>query len=112
MDIHIHDGNWAAVVVAATGVIFAALCVWLTVRIVNRHKKPGWIFWATVGLTASVLYVLSVGPVRWMYFKTGEPEWLGTMMIIYDPIWWAFENGPHWLWWDVLGPYVRWWTPR
>ncbi|HLJ10213.1 MAG TPA: hypothetical protein VKU82_03440 [Planctomycetaceae bacterium] len=46
------------------GVAFAASCVWLTVRIVNRRDRwAKWSLAATVGLP--VLYVLGFGPACW-----------------------------------------------
>jgi hypothetical protein len=54
-----------AVALAIFGVAFAAFCVWLTVRIVNRQER-----WATWMLAAAIalplLYLLSFGPVCWM----------------------------------------------
>jgi hypothetical protein len=43
---------------------FAALCVWLTVRIVNRKEQ--WAKWTlAAALGVSVLFVLSFEPARW-----------------------------------------------
>jgi len=55
-----------ALALSIFGVGFAAFCVWLTVRIVNRRKKPGKAFWATVVVVMMMLYPLSVGPAEWM----------------------------------------------
>ena len=47
------------------GVAFAAFCVWLTVRIINRRERwAKWVLAAVVGLP--VLYVASFGPACWL----------------------------------------------
>jgi hypothetical protein len=52
-------------VLLVLGVAFAAFCVWLTVRIVNRRER-----WARRTALAMaclpILYVLSFGPACWM----------------------------------------------
>lgn len=46
-------------------VAFAAICVWLTVRIVNRREK--WAKWTLVTVIGlPVLYVASFGPIVWL----------------------------------------------
>lgn len=48
------------------GVAFAAFCVWLGVRIVNRRERwAEWTLAAVVGLP--VLYVASFGPACWWF---------------------------------------------
>src|SRR6478752_3435066 len=74
------------------GVAFAAFCVWLTVRIVNRQER-----WAkstlavVVGLP--VLYVASFGPACWI----NERYDVGTnaISIVYRPIIWLASGDPH-----------------
>jgi len=54
-----------AIALAVSGTAFAAFCVWLTVRIINRREP--WAIWtlaAVVGLP--VLYVASFGLWCWM----------------------------------------------
>jgi hypothetical protein len=54
-----------AYVLLAFGTAFAALCVWLTVRIVNRREL--WVKWALAGVVGvPMLYVLSFGPACWL----------------------------------------------
>jgi cytochrome bd-type quinol oxidase subunit 2 len=75
-------------VLPIVGVAYAAICVWLTVRIVNRREK-----WAkqTAAVVAFVpiLYVLSFGPVCW---ATAAPNVVGNFdaprlwMRVYFPI--------------------------
>jgi hypothetical protein len=48
------------------GVAFAALCVWRTVRIINRKER--WAKWTLAGVIAlPILYPLSEGPVAWIW---------------------------------------------
>ena len=58
-----------AVLIPALAVSFAAFCVWLTVRIVNRRER-----WAERTLAAVVglpaLYVVSFGPACWICSRT------------------------------------------
>jgi hypothetical protein len=73
------------VVCAGLGIIFAASCVWLTVRIVNRRKKRGMPFWATVVVAAVlVAYPLSLGPACWITSRTN----VGAAVVgrVYHPI--------------------------
>ena len=49
----------------ATGVAFAALCVWFGVRIINRRER--WAKWAlAVTLSLPVVYVFGFGPACWL----------------------------------------------
>ncbi len=51
------------------GVAFAAFCVWLTVRIVNRRER--WAKWIAIAMVlTTVLYVLSSGPLTMVAFHT------------------------------------------
>ena len=50
-------------------VAFAAFCVWLIVRIVNRRERwAKWTLAAAIGLP--MLYALSFGPACWMSSRT------------------------------------------
>jgi hypothetical protein len=63
------------VVLSALGVAFAAFCVWLTVRIVNRRER--WAKWtAAVVAFLPILYVLSFGPACWI---TAAPRAAGNI---------------------------------
>jgi len=54
-----------AIVLSVLGVAFAAVCVWLSVRIVNRRERwAKWTLASVVGLP--VLYALSFGPACWI----------------------------------------------
>ena len=68
------------------GVAFAAFCVWLVVRIVNRRER--WAKWtlvaAAVGLL--VLYVASLGPACWWLSEPTDMAWLSGMTIRQAPL--------------------------
>jgi uncharacterized BrkB/YihY/UPF0761 family membrane protein len=52
MDVHIHHGSidpLIAGVVALSGIVYAAFCIWLAVRIVNRRERwAKWLFSGTL----------------------------------------------------------------
>jgi hypothetical protein len=80
---------------------------------VTSAKKPGVAFWATVLVVVGlVAYPLSWGPSCWLYWKLGgqtPPDWMGTVMDVYYPVWWASENGPDWFRLTVR-LYLDWWV--
>jgi hypothetical protein len=83
-----------AIALAVFGVAFAAFCVWLTVRIVNRRER-----WARrTGIVMSLvvaLYPPSIGPSWWLIHQTWCPEWLqNAFSRIYFPIILLFDNAP------------------
>ena len=56
-------------VLSTLAVAFAAFCVWLTVRIVNRRERwEMWMLAAVVGLP--LFYVASAGPACWWLTKS------------------------------------------
>jgi hypothetical protein len=64
-------------------VAFAAFCIWLTVRIVNRWER--WAKWAlTAALGVPMLYVLSFGPAC----RLVENQMLRVRpaSVLYDPL--------------------------
>lgn len=75
-----------ALALAIFGVTFAFLCVWLTVRIVNRRER--WTKWtATAAVVLPVLYVASVGPAAWVAqqpWRSGGLYW--ALVAIYHPL--------------------------
>src|SRR5215469_15309492 len=89
-------------------VAFAAFCVWLTVRIVNRRER--WAKWTLATLIViAVLYPLSVGPANWLYVRLGMPEWLHqTIAVAYDPLWKSSGAMPQWLVDLYWNDYTRW----
>src|SRR5258708_27441077 len=76
---------------AVLGIAFAAVCVWLIVRIVNRRDRwAKWTLAAVVGLP--VLYLLSFGPACWISSRlqpTGE-----IVSTAYSPIIPVMWQGP------------------
>ena len=98
---------------SALAVAFAAFCVWLTARIVNRRER-----WAKLTLATTigllVLYVASFGPACWWFAEAGKSESLGGLPVAmtcgmpiqphlrcapqcYWPIGWIAMHGPDWL---------------
>jgi len=55
--------------VAIFGIVVAAFCVWLAVRIFNRRER--WAKWTLAGLVLGLplLYVLSFGPACWLVLE-------------------------------------------
>jgi hypothetical protein len=84
------------------GVAFAALCVWLMVRIVNRRER--WAKWTLAGTIVGVpvLYLLSFGPACWWFtIPSGQSGYLLGVPLpqvrarrMYWPIGWLAVNGP------------------
>jgi hypothetical protein len=72
---------------------FAAFCVWLVVRIVNRRER--WTKWTAAGIGVPVLYFLSVGPVIWLQARGMMPAWADAPVEwIYWPIVWMAKDAP------------------
>lgn len=56
-----------------TLVAFAAFCVWLTVRFINRRER--WAKWTVAALVGvPMLCILSVGPACWWFPKKRGPS--------------------------------------
>ena len=100
------------------GIAFAAFCVWLTVRIVNRRER--WAKWMLAGVVAlPILYVASFGPVCWITSRANvECHALG---VCYQPLasaMWRIESwgatldaysrlyaAPNWVWTRIDSQY-------
>jgi len=87
------------------GVMLAALCIWLTVRIVSRGER--WAKWtaATLPIVLPLLYVFSFGPACWVAasnMENGQAHpiyWLiGASIPSERTVWGDFV-----LWWGKLG---------
>jgi len=86
-----------ATVFAVLGVIFAALAVWLAVRIINRRER--WAKRTAVTLIVLLaLYGLSIGPAYWACTDSRgrvRDDWTGSAFLnIYAPIIVAYQKGP------------------
>jgi len=74
-------------------VAFAAFCVWLTVRVVNRKER--WAKWTLAAMIVSLplLYILGFGPACW-WSLGAKPHSRGLVSRFYWPIGWVVANGP------------------
>ena len=87
---------------SALGVAFAACCVWLTVRIVNRRERWAKRTLATVLVSLPMLYLLSFGPACWWLAVSiqsvpGGPQFGDNAAYLpkfYWPIGWAAKRYP------------------
>jgi hypothetical protein len=93
--------SWAIV-----GVAFAAVCVWLTVRIVNRRER--WAKWTALGVIClPLLYVMSLGPVCALVGRGALPA--SILKIAFRPCLDLAIEGPEivhsaiWAWAKVCG---------
>jgi hypothetical protein len=71
-----------ATVLVIIGAAFAAFCIWLAVRIVNRREW--WAKWTAAGLSVVVAYPLSFGPACWISSRTGTGAVI--VSIAYQPV--------------------------
>jgi hypothetical protein len=81
------------ILLSALAVAFAAVCVWLAVRIVNRRER--WAKWTAVALLAALLYGLSYGPANGianrLWFPAEAPL---ALRLLYWPMVQLDEHGP------------------
>ena len=82
-------------ILPALGVAFAAFCVWLGVRVVNRRER--WAKWTGVALLVALMgYPLSFGPAYWMCTDARgrvRKDWTGDAFLnVYAPIIAAYHN--------------------
>ena len=78
-------------ILPALAVAFAAFCVWLTVRIVNRRERwTKWTLAAAIGVPG--LYILSFGPACWMVDRGNVAA--RPVAMLYRPILVVILNGP------------------
>ena len=85
-----------SIILPALAVAFAAFCVWLTVRIVNRRER--WAKWTAAAMAVVILYVLSIGPSAWLVgdAKPGDWSWSAyhaayyPLLRLYD---WDYDYG-------------------
>ena len=83
------------------GVVVAAFCAWLTVRIINRNEL--WAKRTGVALAVVLVYVFSIGPAcRMEQNASGTPAfyagslWGNSSLVdtIYAPLEWASDTFP------------------
>ena len=62
------------IILPALAVAFAALCIWLGARIVNRRER--WAKWTLAGtiIVVPIRYVLGLGPICWLYHSDWDLE--------------------------------------
>jgi hypothetical protein len=79
-----------SIILPALAVAFAAVCVWLGVRIVNRRER--WAKWTAVGLALLVAYPLSLAPACGIVSRC-KPNYEGERRLpdIYTPIGWIWR---------------------
>jgi hypothetical protein len=88
--------RFGEIAITAIGIVFAALCIWLIVRIVNRRER-----WAKRTLAVVVglpmLYLASFAPVIWLedhdYIPIGS-ELQRALKVYAKPVHWVYEYGP------------------
>ena len=84
------------IILPVLAVAFAAFCVWLGVRIVNRRER--WAKWTLAGtiIGVPILYMLGFGPICWLYHSDWdlEDDTVALMHQVYSPILWLDEEGP------------------
>ena len=103
-----------AIALAVSGIAFAALCVWLTVRIVNRREK-----WAAVLLVVVLaIYPLGFGPAcRYLYrhlqkMDSGNDDLCALFILrIYGPLGRLTVSSPAMLRRPILW-YLSIWVPN
>jgi hypothetical protein len=65
-----------------TGATFAAIVVWLTIRIINRRET--WAIRTALGLFVVAMYPVSFGPVCWITSRANVGAW--AIPMIYRPM--------------------------
>jgi hypothetical protein len=91
------------------GVAFAAFCIWLTIRILNRRER--WAKWTLAGVVGvPVLYVVSFGPACWISSRM-QPSGK-VVSAIYLPIIRVMWRGRPYVVQGALMHYVEFGAPR
>jgi hypothetical protein len=83
-----------AITLSIFGVSFAAFCIWLVVRIVNRRER--WAKWTlAVVAVAPVIYLLTYGVAVRYDRRQLLPAWTRPVgERAFAPIYWLLSNGP------------------
>jgi hypothetical protein len=92
--IQLNSVNTASLALSIVGAAFAAFCLWLTVRIVNRRER--WAKWALAAVVGpAVLYTASFGPACWLQSPKIFARWkMCQAPQIYWPIGCVVEHAP------------------
>jgi hypothetical protein len=74
-----------ALALSIFGIAFAAFCVWLTVRIVNRRER--WAKWTLAAVVSMpLLYVACFGPACWVSSYRRDRQELELVSVVYQPL--------------------------
>jgi len=103
-----YDPGMSEAIVAVLGVAFAAFCIWLTVRIVNRRER--WAKRTAVALVALLGYPLSIGPFVFLRFHgyMSDQTWNAMVSSVYWPLEKCLQLGPA-LIADAFRSYLMFW---
>lgn len=82
-------------ILAVLGMAFAAFCVWLTVRIVNRRER--WAIRTAIALALLLIYALSFGPACGLSLQADR-------LAVYRPCAYLACGAP-----DAMSRPMRWW---
>jgi hypothetical protein len=91
------------IIVAVVGVALAAVCIWLTVRFVNRRKKSHRALWAAAVVVVLAIYILTAPLSEMLVWGIVLGHWLGegspdvVVAVIrgfYFPVHWLRTSGP------------------
>jgi hypothetical protein len=88
--VDVESGWWACTGIAfpVVGVAIAAFCVWLAVRILNRHER--WAKRTAMLLVVVMAYPASFGPACWISSRTNFGRSL--VSAAYRPLTWTFGD--------------------
>lgn len=79
------------IILPVLGVAFAAFCIWLTVRIINRRER--WAKWTAITVVVILVYPLSFGPACWIASRTGGGH-APVVSAVYRPLIWMWIKSP------------------
>ena len=71
----------------------------------ERKSRRRATVWIALGVLAPVLYVLSIGPVCWLFIRFGRrlsSPAVSALSCVYWPVEWAGDN------WSWLGFFLKW----
>jgi hypothetical protein len=92
-----HAGMWVIVLSISVAVIFVAVLIWLTVRVINRRERRA--KWSLAAmLSMPVLYLASWPAMIWLNIHVHHPDALAVLLAIACyPVGFALNGGaPDW----------------